>query len=100
MIVYDAELAHNDTPLSMTAVIGIYDDPDRQRQGRTVIEIGNKNTIIIGASQFGKTNLLELLVSSGSKLIHIISRGGIYRYTSDSGTHRQLYCIKRTVSAG
>ena len=42
MIVYDAELAHNDTPLSMTAVIGIYDDPDRQRQGRTVIEIGNK----------------------------------------------------------
>lgn len=62
MIVYDAELAHNDTPLSMTAVIGIYDDPDRQRQGRTVIEIGNKNTIIIGASQFGKTNLLELIV--------------------------------------
>ena len=46
----------------MTAVIGIYDDPDRQRQGRTVIEIGNKNTIIIGASQFGKTNLLELIV--------------------------------------
>lgn len=62
MIVYDAELAHNDTPLSTTAVIGIYDDPDRQRQGRTVIEIGNKNTIIIGASQFGKTNLLELIV--------------------------------------
>ena len=62
VIVYDAELAHNDTPLSMTAVIGIYDDPDRQRQGRTVIEIGNKNTIIIGASQFGKTNLLELIV--------------------------------------
>ena len=53
VIVYDAELAHNDTPLSMTAVIGIYDDPDRQRQGLTVIEIGNKNTIIIGASQFG-----------------------------------------------
>lgn len=62
VIVYDAELAHNDTPLSTTAVIGIYDDPDRQRQGRTVIEIGNKNTIIIGASQFGKTNLLELIV--------------------------------------
>ncbi len=62
VIVYDAELAHNDTTLSMTAVIGIYDDPDRQRQGRTVIEIGNKNTIIIGASQFGKTNLLELIV--------------------------------------
>lgn len=62
VIVYDAELAHNDTPLSMTAVIGIYDDPDRQRQGQTVIEIGNKNTIIIGASQFGKTNLLELIV--------------------------------------
>ena len=62
VIVYDAKLAHNDKTLPMTAVIGIYDDPDQQRQGQAVIEIGNKNTIIIGASQYGKTNLLELIV--------------------------------------
>lgn len=33
VIVYDAELAHNDTPLSTTAVIGIYDDPTGRDRG-------------------------------------------------------------------
>ena len=42
----------------------------------------------------------ERLLEAGVSSYTLISRGGIYRYTSDSGTHRQLYCIKRTVSAG
>lgn len=42
--------------------IGIYDDPDNQYQGKTYFDIGSKNTFILGSSQYGKTNLLQLLI--------------------------------------
>lgn len=42
--------------------IGIYDDPDNQYQGAAKIDIDAKNTVIIGSSQYGKTNLLQLLI--------------------------------------
>lgn len=42
--------------------IGIYDDPDNQYQGSAKIDIDTKNTVIIGSSQYGKTNLLQLLI--------------------------------------
>ena len=44
--------------------IGIYDDPDNQYQGATVIDIEHKNTFIIGSSQYGKTNLMQSLIRS------------------------------------
>ena len=42
--------------------IGIYDDPDNQFQGKTPIDINNKNTFIMGSSQYGKTNLIQLMI--------------------------------------
>ena len=39
--------------------IGIYDDPDNQIQAAASIDLDNKNTIIIGSSQYGKTNVLQ-----------------------------------------
>lgn len=42
--------------------IGIYDDPDNQYQGSTFIDCDGKNTFILGASQYGKTNLVQLLI--------------------------------------
>lgn len=42
--------------------IGIYDDPDNQIQNKCFLDIDDKNTIIIGSSQYGKTNLLQLMV--------------------------------------
>lgn len=42
--------------------IGIYDDPDNQYQGATFIDINTKNTFILGSSQYGKTNLLQLAI--------------------------------------
>ena len=42
--------------------IGIYDDPDIQYQGPAFIDFDNKNTIILGSSQYGKTNLLMSLI--------------------------------------
>ena len=44
------------------AVIGIYDDPENQMQGEVGIDIQNKNTLIIGSSQYGKTNILQSLI--------------------------------------
>lgn len=44
--------------------IGIYDDPDNQLQDSTYIDFENRNTLIIGSSQFGKTNLLETIIKS------------------------------------
>lgn len=42
--------------------IGIYDDPENQYQGKTLIDIDTKNTFIIGSAQYGKTNLLQLII--------------------------------------
>ena len=44
--------------------IGIYDDPDRQYQGPARFDFEDSNTFIIGSSQTGKTNLLEVIVRS------------------------------------
>ena len=44
--------------------IGIYDDPDNQFQGAASIDIDHKNTFIIGSSQYGKTNLLQVMIRS------------------------------------
>lgn len=42
--------------------IGIYDDPDNQYQGEAWIDLDSENTFIVGASQTGKTNLLQLII--------------------------------------
>lgn len=42
--------------------IGTYDDPDNQYQGAASINVLQNNTAIIGSSQYGKTNLLMVLI--------------------------------------
>lgn len=42
--------------------IGVYDDPENQIQASTFVDINNKNTLIIGSSQYGKTNLLQSMI--------------------------------------
>lgn len=42
--------------------IGVFDDPDNQVQGSALLDINNKNTFIVGSSQYGKTNLLQCLI--------------------------------------
>lgn len=44
--------------------IGIYDDPERQIQERTMLDISTKNTFILGSSRYGKTNLLQGIIRS------------------------------------
>lgn len=42
--------------------IGIYDDPDNQLQDTYELNVFSENTMIVGSSMTGKTNLLQLIV--------------------------------------
>lgn len=42
--------------------IGVYDDPDNQYQGKLELDFGKENTLVVGTSQIGKTNFLQLLI--------------------------------------
>lgn len=49
---------------SVSVPIGIFDDPSQQRQEELLLNLSESNTIIIGSSQTGKTNLLQTIVFS------------------------------------
>ena len=42
--------------------IGIFDDPSHQAQELATLNISSGNTVIVGSAQFGKTNLLQLII--------------------------------------
>lgn len=42
--------------------LGIYDDPDSQYQGLARFNLCDENTMIIGSSQTGKTNLIQSII--------------------------------------
>lgn len=42
--------------------IGIFDDPEQQRQSEMVLNISEGNTFIVGSSQSGKTTLLQSIL--------------------------------------
>lgn len=46
----------------LTVPVGMYDDPERQYQGEFYLNVTTENTMIIGSSQFGKTNLLQVII--------------------------------------
>lgn len=49
-------------PIDTIVPIGIYDDPDNQLQAEVRLNILEGNTLIIGSSQYGKTNLLQVIM--------------------------------------
>ena len=57
-------IKYSENSLSKNGIvdIGIFDDPDNQLQLGTNLDIAGRNTLIIGSSQYGKTNLLQLLI--------------------------------------
>ncbi len=44
--------------------IGVFDDPDSQYQGVAELNISSGHTVVIGSSQYGKTNLIQLVIRS------------------------------------
>ena len=65
------------------ADIGILDDPNHQYQGITSLNLTAENTIIIGSSQYGKTNLLQTIIRG---LAHSYTPGEINLYVLDFGS--------------
>lgn len=64
--------------------IGMYDDPDNQIQEAAAIDLDNKNTLIIGSSQYGKTNMLQSFIRTiaasrapGEATIYILDFGSM-----------------------
>lgn len=62
LITFDNEQYENMKNPDMSITIGVYDDPDHQIQEKATVNIGTSNTMIIGSSQYGKTNLIEDLI--------------------------------------
>ena len=44
--------------------IGLFDDPSNQLQDKYSLTLSNGNVAIIGSSQYGKTNLIQLIIRS------------------------------------
>lgn len=52
---------------ALVVPLGIYDDPGHQAQEVATLNISAGNTVIIGSAQYGKTNLLQLIIRSLSE---------------------------------
>lgn len=57
MIEYNG-ISHED----FAVPVGIYDDPDNQLQDTYELNVFSENTMIVGSSMTGKTNLLQLII--------------------------------------
>ena len=52
----------NENVDELSVPVGVYDDPDNQLQDTFGINIFSENTMIVGSSMTGKTNLLQLVI--------------------------------------
>ena len=80
----------------MLIPLGIYDDPDSQYQGLMLSDFGRMNTLIIGTSQMGKTNVLQLLIRT---LADTESPQDVSMYIMDFGS-MVLKCFEKMKHVG
>lgn len=93
-IVFDQKKYAVKKNLGISIPIGIYDDPDHQKQDKVIIDVGSSNTMIIGSAQYGKTNLLEVFIrgiaeaySPSEASIYIIDFGSMVLKNFESLAH-------------
>lgn len=74
--------------------LGVYDDPDSQHQGYARFNICDDNTMVIGSSQTGKTNLLQSIIrlvaskySPKEAVFYIADFGTMYLKNFESLNH-------------
>lgn len=74
--------------------LGVYDDPDNQYQGEVTMDLLDGNTVIVGSSQYGKTNLLQTMIRGMSEYyspsainIYILDFGSMALNVFDSLNH-------------
>lgn len=61
---YKGSSAQCRTGTGVIVPIGIYDDPEHQAQEEVCIDITADNLFILGSPQYGKTNMLQLIIRS------------------------------------
>ena len=93
-VVYSKQ--QNKTQDRMLIPLGIYDDPDSQYQGLMLSDFGRMNTLIIGTSQMGKTNVLQLLIRT---LADTESPQDVSMYIMDFGS-MVLKCFEKMKHVG
>ena len=88
------ERAEADKGAECIVEIGILDDPNNQRQIPAVINFSQDNVITIGSSQYGKTNLLQLIIrglcskyTPDEVNIYILDFGSMVLHNFDSCKH-------------
>lgn len=62
MIDYTFNRVVADVITDVNVCLGVYDDPSNQRQDLFCVNITQNNTFILGSSQYGKTNLLQVII--------------------------------------
>lgn len=67
----------------ISVCVGIYDAPDRQYQGEIYLNLAETNLAVIGSSQTGKTNLLQVIIRG---LASQFSPSDVNIYIADFGT--------------
>lgn len=91
-----SKIAYPEIPMKEGAMIkiGLYDDPENQIQEAACIDLDNKNTMIIGSSQYGKTNILQSMIrtiagssSPDEAVIYILDFGSMVLKNFESLNH-------------
>lgn len=59
---YDCVVDFESDEIGLVIPIGIYDDPDHQKQEQLTLNVSENNTFILGSSQYGKTSLLQTII--------------------------------------
>ena len=59
---YDCAKFRRNEEGAICVPMGIFDDPNRQLQAQVELNISEGNTFILGASQFGKTGMLQTII--------------------------------------
>lgn len=60
-IAYESKNEHKNGQ-EIVVPLGIYDDPNNQKQDTVYLNLSAGHTVIIGSSQYGKTNLLQTII--------------------------------------
>lgn len=64
LVAYKGVRAEYRSGATVAVPIGIYDDPEHQVQEEVCIDIAADNLFILGSPQYGKTNMLQLIIRS------------------------------------
>lgn len=60
-VIKTEELDYDEKSVGYFVPIGVFDDPEQQRQGIVKLDVSKENTYIVGSAQMGKTILLQTI---------------------------------------